>query len=579
MAAARVRSGQGAVTSFLISARPPGAGQEQLARGIGAVLFAAFLITVAFRHVQLSREDAYVPIANTIVCLNDFLTAALLFAQFSVTRRRALLALASAYLFKTLILIPHALTFPGAFGPNGWLGAQPQTTAWLYVSQHVGFLLGAIVYTRLADRRAFLGDQRSAALPIIVSVSAVVAVVVGLTGFLTARGTWLPPIMADSIYTTHDYRTIAGPMLVLLSLTSIVVFRRRPRSMIDLWLRVALWSWVLETFLMAIVEARFSLVFYVSRTLGALSSSFVLLVLLSESLMLHTRLVLSMEAREQEREGQRTAMDVMIGSIAHELRQPLTSIKANGYAGARLLASAPNELGEIRAILDDIGTSVDRANEIVDSVRTMFAASARDRAPIDANDLVRAAVEMMRLEFETHGVGIHLDLASGLPVIYAHRGQLMQVLVNGMTNAIESVAGISDRVRELHIRTARGGPGSISIAIEDSGCGLDPARQARVFEPFYSTKERGMGLGLSICQSIVEAHGGTLSLLPGSRHGAVFGIDLPVSSGADAMQQETASSPVVSRAVPVRQPVAMPRWQAQAADRAEYWSAIPQDDL
>jgi len=570
MAAAGVRSGQGAVTSFLISARPPGAGQEQLARGIGAVLFAAFLITVAFRHVQLSREDAYVPIANTIVCLNDFLTAALLFAQFSVTRRRALLALASAYLFKTLILVPHALTFPGAFGPSGWLGAQPQTTAWLYLSQHIGFLFGAIVYTRLADQRAFLGDQRSAALPIIVSVSAVVAIVLGLTAFVTARGIWLPPIMADSIYTTREYRTIAGPMLVLLSLTSIVVFRRRPRSMIDLWLRVALWSWVLETFLMAIVEARFSLVFYVSRTLGALSSGFVLLVLLSESLMLHTRLVLSMEAREQEREGQRTAMDVMIGSIAHELRQPLTSIKANGYAGARLLASAPNELGEIRAILDDIGTSVDRANEIVDSVRTMFAASARDRAWIDANDVVRAAVEMMRLEFETHGVEIHLDLASGLPVVHAHRGQLMQVLVNGMTNAVESFAGVADRARELHIRTNRGGPGSISIAIEDSGCGLDPARQARVFEPFYSTKERGMGLGLSICQSIVEAHGGTLSLLPGSRHGAVFGIDLPVSSGADAMQRETASSPVASRAVPVRQPVTMPRSQPQAADRAEY---------
>jgi signal transduction histidine kinase len=562
MAAAPSRRGDRAITSFLISARPPSARQEQLARGIGAVLLAAFLVTVAFRHVQLPRADAYVPIANTVVCLNDFLTASLLFAQFSVTRSRALLALASAFLFKTLILVPHALTFPGAFAPSGLLGAQLQTTAWLYLSQHVGFLLGAIIYTRLGDRRAVLGDQRSAALPIAMSVAAVVAVVVSLTWLVTEHGTPLPPIMADPIHTTLEFRNIGGPLLVLLSLTSIVVFRQRPRSMIDLWLRVALWSWVFETLLQAIVEARFSLVFYVGRTLGALSSSFVLLVLLSESLMLHTRLVLSMAAREQEREGQRTAMDVMIGSMAHELRQPLTSIKANGSAGARMLASAPNETGEIRAILDDIGTSVDRANEIVDSVRTMFAASPRDRASIDANELVRAAVEMMRLEFETHRVAIHLDLASGLPAIHVHRGQLMQVLVNGMTNAVESFAGVSDRAREVHIRTLRDEPGGISIVIEDSGFGLDPDLQARVFEPFYSTKERGRGLGLSICQSIVEAHGGTLSLLSGSKHGAVFRIELPVLSGADPLQQETAPSPVASRVVTDREPVALPRLQA-----------------
>src|SRR6185295_18974139 len=122
------------------------------------------------------------------------------------------------------------------------------------------------------------------------------------------------------IYTTLEYRRIGRVLLILLSLTSILVFWRRPRSMIDLWLRVALCAWVFETLLAAIVEARFSLVFYVSRTMGAVSSSFVLLVLLSESLMLHTRLVLSMAAREQEREGQRTAMNVMISSIAHELR-------------------------------------------------------------------------------------------------------------------------------------------------------------------------------------------------------------------------------------------------------------------
>jgi len=544
MTAAVVPRGDGAITSFLISVRPPSAKQVQLARVIGGVLLAAFLVTVAFRHVQLPRVDAYVPIVNTVICLNDFLTAALLFAQFSVTRRRALLALASAYLFKTLILVPHALTFPGAFAPSGLLGAQLQTNAYLFLSQHLVFLLGAVIYTHLGDQRAILGEQRSAALPIILSATVVVVAVVSVTWVVTHYGAHLPPMMADPIYTTLEYRRIGRVLLILLTLTSVLVFWRRPRSMIDLWLRVALCAWVFETLLAAIVEARFSLVFYVSRTMGAVSSSFVLLVLLSESLMLHTRLVLSMAAREQEREGQRTAMNVMIGSIAHELRQPLTSIKANGFAGARMIAATPNDISEVRAILDDIGDSVDRANEIIDSVRTMFAASPRDRSSVDANELVRETIEIMRLELEAHGVTVHSDLASGNPTIHAHRGQLMQVLVNGMTNAIESVAGVPDRAREVRIRTRQGRAGAVSIVIEDSGRGLDPELQSCAFQPFYSTKECGMGLGLSICQSIAEAHGGTLTLLPGVTRGAVFRLELPTSGTADPVHRQLAPAPV-----------------------------------
>src|SRR5690242_15325969 len=208
MTAAVGPRGDGANASFLISVRPPSAKQVQLARAIGGALLAAFLVTVAFRHVQLARVDAYVPIVNTVICLNDFLTAALLFAQFSVTRRRALLALASAYLFKTLILVPHALTFPGAFAPSGLLGAQLQTNAYLFQSQHLVFLLGAVIYTHLGDQRAILGEQRSAALPIILSATVVVVAVVSVTWVVTHYGAHLPPMMADPIYTTLEYRRI-----------------------------------------------------------------------------------------------------------------------------------------------------------------------------------------------------------------------------------------------------------------------------------------------------------------------------------------------------------------------------------
>ena len=126
---------------FLISTLPPSSNQRWLARVIVITLLVGFSVTVAFHYVQLRRYDAFVPIANTIICLNDVITAALLLVQFAMTRSRALLALAAGFLFTSLMMIPHALSFPGAFAPAGLLGAGLQTTAWLYMSQHMVFLL------------------------------------------------------------------------------------------------------------------------------------------------------------------------------------------------------------------------------------------------------------------------------------------------------------------------------------------------------------------------------------------------------------------------------------------------------
>ena len=542
------QTANGSSTSFLISALPPGATQKRLALAIVLVLLVTFVGALPFKDAQLPRQDAFVPIANTVVFLSTVLTAALLYAQFSVTRRRALLALASGYLFTGLMFIPHALTFPGAFSPSGLLGAHLQTNAWLYIAQHFGLLMGALAYTSLSK---WGGNVPAApgrtATAILASTLAAVAFVVFVTWLATSQVHLLPVIMADATHTASTWRGVRGPLMVSMGLASIIVFRKPRTSMVDLWLHVALWSWVLETIGMVVVQARFTVVFYVSRSMGILSSSIVLFVLLSESILVHARLVLSMMAREHEREGQRTAMEVLIGSLAHELRQPLSAIKANASAGARAMCSTPAELNEVRATFADIGESVDRASEIVASVRTMFAASARDGGWIDANGLVRDALAMMRPEFEAHGIAVSVDLASGLSAIHGHRGQLMQVLVNGMTNALESLDGGSDRPRPIHLRTAMHKPAGVSIMIEDSGVGLDPSVQDHLFEPFYSTKPSGMGLGLSICRSIVEAHGGTLSLMPRREHGAVFQVDVAVPVVDDDGSRAASSAPVPPR--------------------------------
>ena len=523
---------------FLISTRPPGRIQLGLAGLVTGVLFGAFLVTVAFRDTQLVRLDAFVPVANAVTGLNDLLTAVLLYAQFCLTRARALLVLASGFLFKTLILVPHAVTFPGVFATDGLLGEQLQTTAWLFPLQQMGFVLCAIAYTILRDReqRAPSGDD-----PVLLRIAATVTATVGVavigTWILVAEGPHLPRLFAaNAVNLSEEFRRIVLPLMLAMALGSLVVLRRRPTSMIDLWLHVAVWSFLFEALLIPVSPGRYSLVFYVNRVMGMVSSSFVLLVLLSESSMLHRQLVRAMAAREQEREGHRTAMDVMVGSLAHELRQPLGAIRINGQAGAIMLSGTPADLEDVRAMFTDISKSAERANEIIDSVRTMFAHSPQDRVALDANDLVREAVDILHLELEAHRVVLDLDLSPELPKIRGHRGQLMQVLTNGVKNGVESLATIPDRVRQLRICTVPLEPDGVAIRIEDSGRGLDPVARERVFEPFFSTKPRGMGLGLAICQSIIEGHEGTLSLLPGSPHGAIFQVELPALATLDQVQ-------------------------------------------
>jgi len=335
--------------------------------------------------------------------------------------------------------------------------------------------------------------------------------------------------MLNAVDTTTGFKSVWSRLFLLEVLIPCVVFRRRATSMIDLWLKVAVWSWQLETLLILFVNARYSLVFYMARTMGAVSSSFVLAVFLAESAILHRRLVSTLVAREQDRESHRTTVDVVVGTLAHELRQPLMAILVNQQAGARLLMQGPGATEDLAAALDDVRTSALRANEVIDSVRRMFAATAGAHAPVDPNALVRDAVDLTRLELEAHGVTVHLDLAPNLRSIAGHRGQLLEVLLNGMKNAVEALVDVVDRERQLRIRTSPLAANGVVITIEDSGAGLDPRTRGSVFEPFFTTKPHGMGLGLSICQSIVSAHGGALSLVAASPFGAVLRVELPCS--------------------------------------------------
>jgi signal transduction histidine kinase len=231
--------------------------------------------------------------------------------------------------------------------------------------------------------------------------------------------------------------------------------------------------------------------------------------------------------QRQDREGRQIAMDVMAASIAHEINQPLAAIVANGAAGLRWLERSAPDFDEVRAALNRIVDVGHRANKVITSVRSMFKKDIHGRALLGINDVVREVLKMIELDLRIKGVSVATELREGLPRLLADRGQLRQVLLNLIMNAIEAMASVTDRARLLRIKSdvIQGRP-DVLLTIEDSGTGIDSKDKDRIFEPFFTTKSTGTGMGLTICQSIIESHGGSLRVSANKPHGTIFQVAL-----------------------------------------------------
>jgi PAS domain S-box-containing protein len=222
-----------------------------------------------------------------------------------------------------------------------------------------------------------------------------------------------------------------------------------------------------------------------------------------------------------------TAMGEMSASIAHEINQPLAAIVANGNAGLRWLANAAPDLDEVRATLKRIVSDGHRAGKVISGVRTLFKKNVQARAPVEVNDIVREVLSLVRGELESRRVTVEAELGM-LPPVTADRAQLQQVILNLITNALDAMGAHSDRPRVLRLRSERCEPGKIMVTVQDSGPGIEKKNIDRIFEPFFTTKANGTGIGLAICRSVVESHGGRLMASHGHPHGAVFQIVLPL---------------------------------------------------
>jgi PAS domain S-box-containing protein len=229
-----------------------------------------------------------------------------------------------------------------------------------------------------------------------------------------------------------------------------------------------------------------------------------------------------------------TAMGELTASIAHEVNQPLAAIVASGNACRRWLAGAEPNLDRARDSVDRMIKDAHRASEIIIRIRSMTRNAPPVQQAVDITDVIADVLSFARGELLAKGVSVRLALLEGLPCIIGDRVQLQQVALNLVMNAVEAMASVTDRERVLAITSQRLDDDSLVVTVEDSGLGLDAANAERIFDTFFTTKPSGMGMGLSISTSIVEAHGGRLWASPNLPHGTAFHFTLPVASGAEA---------------------------------------------
>jgi len=239
-------------------------------------------------------------------------------------------------------------------------------------------------------------------------------------------------------------------------------------------------------------------------------------------------------AREALSRATRLAMmGELAASIAHEVNQPLGAIIMNGNACRRFLALTPPDLDEIRDGLDAVVSDGNRASEVLSRVRAMLKNAAPERGEVDVNKTITEVLALTRQELQQHRVSVQADLRPDLPRIVADRVQLQQVVLNLVMNGIDAMRAVADRARILTIRSQLDDQRNIVVNVADSGVGLDAADRERIFETFFTTKAAGMGMGLAISKSIIEAHHGRLWAAPGSPIGAMFAFALPSASGVN----------------------------------------------
>jgi two-component system sensor kinase FixL len=225
-----------------------------------------------------------------------------------------------------------------------------------------------------------------------------------------------------------------------------------------------------------------------------------------------------------------TTMGQLAASIAHEINQPLTGVVTNAHTSIYWLADEHLDLDKARNTVQRIVRDGQRASDVIARIRGLMTKSAPQIKNVDMNGVINEVLALTDAELRMRGVGVRTELAATLPPVKGDRVQLQQVVLNLVTNAIDAMASVTDGPRLLQVGSRLEGSGETLIFVRDHGTGLDPATADKIFTPFFTTKPKGIGMGLAICRSIVESHGGRLWASPATPHGAIFQFTLPTKA-------------------------------------------------
>ena len=247
----------------------------------------------------------------------------------------------------------------------------------------------------------------------------------------------------------------------------------------------------------------------------------------NELRLAHSNLML-----ERERDNKLMNMQAVTAAMAHELKQPLTAISANSEAVQMVLGHTKPDRSAIRSALDSIVEDSHRAGRILNDIRALFLKTDSEYESVDVNEIASGVLRLLQEELKAHGVVARAELAPDLPRVMGHKGQLQEVLVNLVQNAIEAMGTIRAGRRRLWLKTERHGDDAIAVEVKDSGPGIDPAILNGIFDAFFTTKSLGTGLGLAICRMIIERHDGQLSASSDGTHGALFLFVLPARNAS-----------------------------------------------